>query len=382
VAVSNKVSISTNLAFSVQLSSPTAPGQLVAPTNQVVTIINNKSGVNFSTSIYTVSKSGVFATINAVRSGYLAGTVSVDYSTADGTAHAGTQYYPTNGTLIFSNGQTSASFQVTVIDSTGQQPNTYLLLQLSNPTTTLLLSPSIAKLVIFDSSGSLVVPAGSALVSESGPANGLIDPNETVTLLFSFRDSAGTNVASLNAVLLATNGISAPSGPQNYGPLIVHGPSAFRPFTFTVAPGYTNGQEIAATFNLFDGANSLGTGVFTYKLGSVTTTFANSAAIVINDNTSASPYPSFINVSGVGGTLIKATVTLTNLSHDFPADVDVLLVDAGGTNALIMANSGTLPVSGVTLIFDDAATSILPQFGQIVSGTNKPTAYLPVKAFP
>jgi hypothetical protein len=36
----------------------------------------------------------------------------------------------------------------------------------------------------------------------------------------------------------------------------------------------------------------------------------------------------------------------------------------------------------VTLTFDDAVTNSLPQNGQIISGTNKPSAYLPVPVFP
>jgi hypothetical protein len=53
------------------------------------------------------------------------------------------------------------------------------------------------------------------------------------------------------------------------------------PFTFT-AHG-TNNQQIAATFNLQDGSNTIGTAVFGYTLGSSSTVFSNSAVIVIND---------------------------------------------------------------------------------------------------
>jgi uncharacterized delta-60 repeat protein len=389
VAIINGNAITGDRNFSVRLSNPTAPGQLVAPTNQVVTIVDINSGMKFSSASYTVSKAGIFANINVLRTGYTNSTASVDYLVAGGTALPGTQYFPTNGTLIFTNGQTVNNFHVTVIDNTGQQPNETVLLQLRNPTNSLLLSPSNAVLTIFDNSGSLVVPAGSTLVSEAnaGPPNGIIDPHETVTLLFAFRCSAGTNVTSLNATLLATNGITAPSGMQTYGPLVAFGPSAFRPFSFTVDPTYTNGQQIAANFNLKDGTGFLGTGIFTYRLGTTTTTFANTNAIIINDNTNASPYPSLISVSGLGGTLLKATVTLTNLTHDYLPDVDALVVDPGGSNTLIMANVPTNAVSGygaagVTFTFDDAALTDLKNVAQIVSGTNKPSANLPVKSFP
>src|ERR1035437_6282490 len=229
----------------------------------------------------------------------------------------------------------------------------------------------------------LVIPAGSALVHESfTPANNIIDPGETVTLSFAFTNSAGNDVSNLVATLLATNGVTSPSGPQtNYGLLIVGGPSASLPFSFTASGA--NGQSIAATFQLQSGTNNLGTAVFTYMLGTLTNTFANTNLIIINDYAAASPYPSTINVSGVGGSLIKVTVTFANLTHSWPADIDALLESPSQQSALLMANAGGgFAINDVTLTFDDATNnSFLPQAGQIVSGTYKPTAYLPVATF-
>jgi uncharacterized repeat protein (TIGR01451 family) len=363
----------------------------VAPSNQVVTIIDGNSGISFSGPTYTVSKSGVFATINVLRTGYNADTVSVDYLATNGTAISGQHYYSTNGTLVFTNGQTSNTFSVVIIDNTAVQPDKTVQLQLLNPTNTILLTPSTATLTIFDDSGSLVVPAGSALVSDSDHDN-IIGTNETATLLFGFRDAGGTNVGSLNATLLATNGITAPSAPQNYGPLTVYGPAVFRPFTFTVDPSYTNQQQIAATFALQDGANNIGIGVFTYTLGHWTTTFSNTNAIIINNVTNgdpvapASPYPSSITVSNVGSALLKATAVFVGLTHTSPQDVDTLLGSPSQQGAYLMANAGGgNAISGVTLTFDDAATTFLPvgpSADAIVTSTNQPTVYNSVATFP
>ena len=60
--------------------------------------------------------------------------------------------------------------------------------------------------------------------------------------------------------------------------------------------------------------------------------FSNPAPITINNSsdkcvgTAAAPYPSTISVLGPGGTITDVNVTLTGLSHPFPADVAVLLV--------------------------------------------------------
>jgi uncharacterized delta-60 repeat protein len=232
-------------------------------------------------------------------------------------------------------------------------------------------------------SGSVVVPAGSALVQESTP-NGVIDANENVSLLFAFRASAGANVSNLVATLVATNGITLPSpASQSYGALTVSGPSASRLFAFAVDPAYTNGQQITATFILQDGTNTLGTAGFTYALGISTNMFANTNIIYINDNTNASPYPSTIEVGGLAGAIVKATVVFTNLTHSWPSDIDAVLKSSTQQSSLIMANAGSsFALNGVTLKFDDGAASSLPQSSQIVSGSYKPTAYLPVSAFP
>jgi uncharacterized delta-60 repeat protein/uncharacterized repeat protein (TIGR01451 family) len=236
------------------------------------------------------------------------------------------------------------------------------------------------------SGGSLIVPAGSALVSDPN-GNGIIDPGERVTVAFAFRDSAGNNVSNLMATLLVTNGITSPSpASTNYGSLIVGGPSASRQFSFTASG--TNGQLITATFQLqstnsLGGSNNLGIAGFNYLLGTSTNTFANTNLIVINDNAKASPYPSIINVSGVGGTLIKVTVTFANLTHTWPHDIDALLESPIQQNVLLMANTGGgFAVNGVTLTFDANASAYLTNNGQIVSGTYKPTAYFPVATFP
>jgi hypothetical protein len=331
-----------------------------------------------------VLKSGAAATITVVRTDNTNTVSSVNFATVNGTATAGLDYIATNGTVVFTNGEVSKTFAVGVINSTAVQPDKTVLLQLSSPTNGILIAPYAATLTIHDTSGSYVVPAGSTLVSESGAgtANGIIDPGETVALMFGFRASGGTNVANLTATLLATNGVTSPSGAQSYGALIVSGPAVYRQFSFTASG--TNRQQIIARFKLEDGSKNLGTNNFTFTLGSWTTTFSNTAAIYIDDYTIASPYPSIINVSNVGGVLIKTTVTLTNLSHKSLRDVDVLVVSPAGQDTLLMSHVGTEGVAAthVTLTFDDAAANSLPNSGAITSGTNKPTAYSPLPTFP
>src|SRR5262249_54007033 len=81
--------------------------------------------------------------------------------------------------------------------------------------------------------------------------------------------------------------------------------------------------------------------------------------------------------------ITKATVTLFNLSHTYPSDVQALLVGPGGQTALLMSGAGDgLAVNNMTLTLDDTAVSSLPSATQLTTGTYKPTAYPPAGDLP
>ena len=89
----------------------------------------------------------------------------------------------------------------------------------------------------------------------------------------------------------------------------------------------------------------------------------------------AGPYPSTINVTGVIGTLQKATVSLRPVSHTFPQDLDILLVGPSGGNVLLMSDVGGVNpgVAGAAYTFDDDAAGSMPVAVNPASGTYKPT---------
>lgn len=113
-----------------------------------------------------------------------------------------------------------------------------------------------------------------------------------------------------------------------------------------------------------------------------TFTFSNTNAIVINDSnpppTPASLYPSTNVVSGITGSYVtKVTVQIHGFAHEFPADVDMVLVGPGGQNVILMGNVGTenlpQPATNIDLTLDDDAASNMPLDTDLVSGTFKPT---------
>lgn len=107
-------------------------------------------------------------------------------------------------------------------------------------------------------------------------------------------------------------------------------------------------------------------------------TFSNPTPISIPASPTAgvSPYPSIISVSGLAGLITNVTVTLTNLYHTNPDDLDILLVGPGGQTVLLMSDAGgTNDLDYVTLKFSDASKPLLPTSGQITNGTYRPSNY-------
>jgi uncharacterized delta-60 repeat protein len=552
VPIINNRTLEGDRAFEVVLSTnaTTLGGtQLLPPTTAAVTITDDIAGLSFSSPAYTVDANAGQAVISVIRTGFTNCSLTVGFATASGTNSGSAQpyvnYMPTNGSLLFTNGVTSQSFAVPVIDDNRADGAHTVQISLSSPTVVngtlgfaVLTATNAATLTVLQPQGTVILAAGAALtftrsftnaatislatatgagslypsviavsniasqvenvavrlpsasisaandlaallagpsgattllmanaggpgplsgtylafddmatnmLPATGPltngiyaptaydaplplfprgapappyganfapfvdsnpngnwslyaldstapfsgslANGwaldltcletnaarVIQPNETVTMLFAFRN-AGSNVANLIAALVPTNGVTNVSAPQTYGPMPSNGPSASRLFTFTAAG--TNGQVISPTFQLQDGPIPLTNLVFNFVLGASTTTYSNNAPIIIPEYGAASPYPSTLNVSGFGNLVTKTTVTLTNLAHTYPKDIDILLVAPTGQKSYLMSKCGSnFAITNVTLTFDGTVTNLLPLNAQIVSGACAPTAY-------
>ena len=105
-----------------------------------------------------------------------------------------------------------------------------------------------------------------------------------------------------------------------------------------------------------------------------TATFINSAAIDLQDGAAARTYPSTNAVSGITGMVSEITVTLSNLTHRIPDDLDILLVGPRGQKVILMSDAGgSLSITNVTLQFADRFTLLVPDNARIVSGSYRPS---------
>jgi len=151
----------------------------------------------------------------------------------------------------------------------------------------------------------IIVSAGATLVSEScTPPNGVLDPNETVTVSFCVQNTGGANTTNLVGTLQATGGVTSPSSPQTYGVVVAAGPAVCRDFTFTV--NGTCGGTVTATIQFQDGATNLGNITYTFTLGVQATAFSENFDGVVAPALPAGWVTAFTNGDGdctVGGPL-------------------------------------------------------------------------------
>jgi hypothetical protein len=94
-----------------------------APTASVNSVSVTEGNSGTTNAVFTVSLSAAYSK-----------TITVNYSTADGAATAGSDYTSTSGTLTFAPGQTTATFSVPVIGDRIAEPNETFTVTLSQPT--------------------------------------------------------------------------------------------------------------------------------------------------------------------------------------------------------------------------------------------------------
>jgi hypothetical protein len=239
VPVSNDALLEGDETVNLSLSNPQPVGVAFLGVRQaaVLTIRTASPEIQFARSRFTVSEAAARATIVVTRRPPTKPVVTVDYSTSDDTAVAGTDYVPTSGTLTLASGVSRASFAVKLLHNTAQQGTRNVTLTLGNPGAGARLGdPSAATLSIgdVDVAGSLQFALSDFSVSETGP----------VAVITVFR--AGGNASGVS-VDYATSDGSAQAG-VNYlpasGTLTFEDGDTARSFTVGVLDdGQANGNK-------------------------------------------------------------------------------------------------------------------------------------------
>lgn len=116
----------------------------------------------------------------------------------------------------------------------------------------------------------------------------------------------------------------------------------------------------------------------------ITRTFSSPSAVVINDDTTANPYPSTILVSGLKkGKVIDVNVVLRGVNHGYPDNIDAVLIAPTGAGSVLMSDTGgSTDAASVTLTLDDEAAAALPDAAALTNGAFKPATYGQLDTFP
>jgi Carboxypeptidase regulatory-like domain len=112
----------------------------------------------------------------------------------------------------------------------------------------------------------LLVADNATVTADNCNSNGVIDPNETVTVSFGIKNTGTADTSNLVATLQAAGGVTNPSGPQNYGVVAAGGATVYKSFTFT-AGNLACGSTLIATLQLQDGGANFGTITYNFTTG-------------------------------------------------------------------------------------------------------------------
>jgi predicted extracellular nuclease len=172
-------SVTVNVDDSTVGSTPDATANFTLNVTDIgVLSINN-------TSVTEGNTGSTNATFTVSLSDPYAGTVSIDYATADGTAYStSNDYTATSGTLTFSGGVISQTVNVAVLGDTYNEANETFKLNLSNPT-----------------NATLANTFGTATIIDNDPL-----PTFSISSLQLAEGDSGTKNAQLNIQLSSASG--------------------------------------------------------------------------------------------------------------------------------------------------------------------------------
>lgn len=138
-------------ALTLRLRNP--QNAALSPTSSVpLSILDDDAEptVQFAAPAFTRGEGGGDAVIEVVLNGPAGRLVSVDYATSDGTGVEGEDYASAAGTLLFAPGETSQTFEISLLDDIFDEEDETVNIALSNPAEAALGGQSLATLTIDD----------------------------------------------------------------------------------------------------------------------------------------------------------------------------------------------------------------------------------------
>jgi subtilisin family serine protease len=332
------------------LSNPTGGATLGTPIAAVLTISDDDvpGAIGFSAGTYAVLESAGLALITVTRTG-AAGAVTVDFTTADGSAIAPVHYTAVSRTLSFGGGETTKTIAIPILEDGIREGNETILLVLSNPTGGATLgATSQAVLTITDNETGAIVQFSSAAYSV---AENVLSGTATITITRTGSTAAGDTV-----LFRTLTGGTAVAGTDYTG-------VSNQPVTFNAGQASTtvhvpiiNNTNIVGsrTVSMAITSPSVGlslgsprTAMLTILEDDATIQFASATASVTEGGSAV------LAVTRTGGTVSPATVAYTTANgtatagSDYTAKSGILTFGAGvSTQNITIATTNDTVVEG------------------------------------
>ncbi len=258
--------------------------------------------------------------------------VTVDYTTADGTAIAGDDYTLSSGTLTFDPGETSKPITVQVTGDTTDEVDETFFVELSNSSASATIADNRGMVTITDDDAAPELSIDDVTVTESN--SGTVDATFTVSLSATSGKPVSVNYTTTDGTALAGSDYSTISA------------------TLTFDPGDTSKQiTVQVTGDTTDEDDE----TFIVELSkptNATITDNQGVGTITDDDTP--PAISIDDVTVMEGNTAPVTATFTvslSAASGKPVTVDYATADAGAT-----AGDDYSAISG-TLIFAPGTTS-------------------------
>jgi len=252
----NDSNVEANETVSLFLLNPTG-GATLGTKNATLTIVNDDvpGTIGFSSTSYSINENGTSATITISRTVSSNGAVSVNYSTANGTATAASDYTANSGTLNWADGDSAdKTFTVSISNDSMVEGNETIALTLNGETGGATLGTSSADLTIVDDDN-----AGTITLSTS--AYSVDENNASATITVSRINSANgvvtVDYATVNGTAISGSDFTSASGTLSWA----DGDSADKTFTVAITDDVAveGNENLSLTLSGATGSATLGT---------------------------------------------------------------------------------------------------------------------------
>ena len=220
VPVLGDTTVEANETFTISLTSP-SNATLSAAASAVVTL-SNDDVPSIAIANVSVAEGNVGNTANVTVTLSAASTqdISVNYTTADGTASNGSDYSATVGSLLFVAGETSKTISIPVLGDVNIESDENFTVALATPTNATLSANATATVTLTNDDQAVVLPTLSVTAASTVVEGNTGSSTASVTVMLSARSSqtVSVNYATTDGTATAGSDYTASTGTLSFAP--------------------------------------------------------------------------------------------------------------------------------------------------------------------